>query len=128
MDIVIKSVQMGTVKTGVVVAGDQHLVPVWKVADPLQKIKRLCLGSRHREITAVHEDVRLREVPQAAVDTVGVGQMQDFQFHGVKLINSRDPDEYLRKCHQRTRLVSRDKGNSFHCHGTLPVRFRKADY
>ena len=88
MDVVIKAVQMGTVKTGVVVAGDQHLVPVWKVADPLQKIKRLCLGARHREITAVHEDVRLREVPQAAVDTVGVGQMQDFQFHGVKLINS----------------------------------------
>ena len=88
MDVVIKAVQMGTVKTGVVVAGNQHLVPVWKVADPLQKIERLCLGSRHREVPAVHEDIRLREVPQAAVDTVGVGQMQDFQFHGVKLINS----------------------------------------
>ena len=99
---------------------DQHLVPVWEVTEPLKEIERLCLGARHREVPAVHEDVRLMEVPQAAVDTVGVGHVQDFQFHGVKLINSRDPDEYLRKCHQRTRLVSRGKGNSFHCHGTLP--------
>ena len=88
MDVVIKAVQMGTVKTSVVIAGDQYLVPVGKVADPLKEIKCFCLGSRHREISAVHEDVRLREVPQAAVDTVGVGQMQDFQFHGAKLINS----------------------------------------
>ena len=79
---------MGTVKRGVVVAGDQHLVPVWKVADPLHKIKPLCLGARHCEITAVHEDVRLKDVPQAAVDTVGVGNMQDSQVHGAKLINS----------------------------------------
>ena len=96
MDVVIKAVQMGTVKTGVVVAGDQHLVPVWKVADPLQKIKRLCLGSRHREITAVHEDVRLREVPQAAVDTVGVGYVQKFQVHGAKLINLTVGTHFLR--------------------------------
>ena len=88
MDVVIQAVQMSTVKAGVVVAGDQHLVPVWKVADPLHKIKRLCLGSRHSEITAVHEDVCIREVPQAAVDTVGVGNMQDSQVHGAKLINS----------------------------------------
>ena len=97
MDVVIKAVQMGTVKTGVVVAGDQHLVPVWKVADPLHKIKRLCLGSRHSEITAVHEDVRIRKVPQAAVYPVGIGQMQNFQLHGAKLIKSRDPDEHFRE-------------------------------
>ena len=88
MDVAIKAVQMSTVKRGVVVAGDQHLVPVWEDTELLEEIKCFCLGSRHREISAVHEDVRLREVPQAAVDTVGVGQMQDFQFHGAKLINS----------------------------------------
>ena len=88
MDVVIKAVRMSTVKAGVVVARDQHLMPVGKVADPLQKIERLCLGSRHREITAVHEDIRLRKVPQEAVYPVGIGQMQDFQFHGAKLINS----------------------------------------
>ena len=120
MDIVVKSVQMSTVKTGVVIAGDQHLVPVWEVTEPLKEVKCFCLGARHREVPAVHEDIRLREVPQAAVDTVGVGNMQDSQVHGAKLINPRDPDEYFRKCHHRTRLVSRDKGNSFHCHGTLP--------
>ena len=87
MDVVIKAVQMGTVKTGVVVAGDHHLVPVGKVTEPLKEIKRLRLGARHREVPAVHEDVRLREVPQAAVDTVGVRQVQDSQVHGAKLIN-----------------------------------------
>ena len=66
---------------------DQHLVPVWEVTEPLKEVKCFCLGARHREVPAVHEDIRLREVPQAAVDTVGVGQMQDFQFHGAKLIN-----------------------------------------
>ena len=88
MDVVIKAVQMGTVKTGVVIAGDQYLVPVWEDTEPLKEIKCFCLGARHCEITAVHEDVRLREVPQAAVDTVGVGNMQDSQVHGAKLINS----------------------------------------
>ena len=78
MDIVVKAVQMSTIKTGVVVAGDQHLVPVWKVAEPLKEIERLYLGSRHREITAVHEDIRLRKVPQATVYPVGIRQMQDF--------------------------------------------------
>ena len=57
-----KAVLMSTVKTGVVVASDQHLVPVWKVADPHQKIKRHCLGARHREFSAVHEDICLRKV------------------------------------------------------------------
>ena len=66
MDVVIKAVQMGTVKTSVVIAGDQYLVPVGKVADPLKEIKRLCLGALHREVPTVHEVVRLREVPQAA--------------------------------------------------------------
>ena len=72
MDIVVKSVKMSTVKAGVVIAGEQHLVTVGKVTEPLKEIKCFRLGARHREITAVHEDVRLREVPQAAVDTVGV--------------------------------------------------------
>ena len=66
MDVVIKAVRMSTVKAGVVVAGDKHLMPVGKVADPLKEIKRLCLGALHRELPAVHEDIRLREVPQAA--------------------------------------------------------------
>ena len=78
MDVVIKAVQMGTVKTSVVIAGDQYLVPVGKVADPLKEIKCFCLGSRHREISAVHEDIRLRKVPQATVYPVGIRQMQDF--------------------------------------------------
>lgn len=85
MDIVVKSVQMSTVKAGVVVARDQHLVPVWEDTEPLEEIKCSCLGSRYREITAVHEDIRLREVPQAAVYPVGIGQIKD----GAKLINSR---------------------------------------
>ena len=92
MDVVIKAVQMGTVKTGVVVACDQHLVPVWEDTEPLKEIKCFCLGARHCEITAVHEDIRLRKVPQEAVYPVGIGQMQDFQFHCAKLIISRDSD------------------------------------
>ena len=94
---------------------DQHLVPVWKVTEPLKEIERLCLGARHREVPAVHEDIRLRKVPQEAVYPVGIGQMQNFQFHSAKLIISRDPDEHFRKCHHCTRLVSLDKGNSFYC-------------
>ena len=103
MDIVVKSVQMSTVKAGVVVARDQHLVPVWEDTEPLEEIKCSCLGSRYREITAVHEDIRLRKVPQEAVYPVGIGQMQYFQFHGAKLINSRDYDviqqgQFSEKC------------------------------
>ena len=67
MDVVIKAVRMSTVKTGVVVARDQHLMPIWEVTEPLKEIKCFCLGARHREITAVHEDIRLRKVPQEAV-------------------------------------------------------------
>ena len=70
------------------VAGNQYLVPVWEDREPLEEIKCSCLGALHREVPAVHEDIRLKKVPQAAVYPVGVGQMKDFQFHGVKLINS----------------------------------------
>ena len=48
------------------VAGNQYLVPVWEDTEPLEEIKCSCLGALHREVPAVHEDIRLREVPQAA--------------------------------------------------------------
>ena len=70
------------------VAGNQYLVPVWEDTEPLEEIKCSCLGALHRELPAVHEDIRLREAPQAAVDTVGVRHVQDFQVHVAKLINS----------------------------------------
>ena len=81
------------------VAREQHLVPVWEDREPLEEIKYSCLGALHREVPAVHEDIRLREVPQAAVYPVGIGQIKDLQFHGAKLINSRGmnpPPTYLR--------------------------------
>ena len=87
-DVVIQAVQKSTVKAVVVVACDQHLVPVWEDTEPLEEIKCSCLGALHRKVPTVHEVIRLREVPQAAVDTVGVGNMQDSQVHGAKLINS----------------------------------------
>ena len=48
------------------VAGNQYLVPVWEDTEPLEEIKCSCLGALHREVPAVPEDIRLREVPQAA--------------------------------------------------------------
>ena len=44
MDVVVKSVQMSTVKAGVVVARDQHLVPVWEITEPLKKIRSISLS------------------------------------------------------------------------------------
>ena len=51
----------------------------------------------------------------ATVYPVGVGQMQDFQFHGAKSVISEILMSISGKCHNCNRLVSRDKGNSFLC-------------
>ena len=50
----------------------------------------------------------------AEVDSVGIGQMQDFQFNGAKSVIAEILMSSSWNCHNCNRLVSRDKGNSFH--------------
>ena len=50
----------------------------------------------------------------ATVYPVGVGQMQDFQFHGAKSVIAEILMSISGNCQNCNRLGLRDKGNSFH--------------
>ena len=51
MYIVVESVDSGTVKTGVVVAANEYLLRIKKVAEPIHEIQRFLLAAVHGKVT-----------------------------------------------------------------------------
>ena len=64
----------------------------------------------------------------AEVDSVGIGQMQDFQFNGAKSVIAEILMSISGKCHNCHRLVSRDKGNNCHCKNIAAYYFSASIY
>ena len=48
--VIVKPFQTRTPKAKVVIPSDKDLIPIWQIAEPFHKIKRLRLSPRHRKI------------------------------------------------------------------------------
>ena len=59
MYIVVESVDGGTVKTVVVVAANEYLLRIRKVAEPIHEIQRFLLAAVHGKVTRMHDDISL---------------------------------------------------------------------
>lgn len=80
MDIAVKSVDGGTVKTVIVVAADEYLLQIRKVAEPVQEIQCFLLAAVHCKIAGMHHDIGLGQIAQPPVAAVRVGNMQYFHL------------------------------------------------
>ena len=75
MYIVVESVDGGTVKTVIVVAANEYLLRIRKVAEPVHEIQCLLLTAVHGKVTRMHDNVSLWQVCQPLVATVRIGKM-----------------------------------------------------
>ena len=62
MDITVKPVNGGTVKTVFVVAANEYLLRTRKVAEPVHEIQRFLLAAVHGKVARMHDDVNLWQI------------------------------------------------------------------
>ena len=62
------------VKTHVMIAHRKQLVPIGLIAEPVEKIQRLRLCSVLSKVSAMHQDIGLRQISETAVPVVRVRQ------------------------------------------------------
>ena len=62
VDICVKSADIGAIQAIVVVAADEYFVAVGKVAEPVEEVDGLGLGSHHAEVARMHRHVGLGQV------------------------------------------------------------------
>ena len=80
MDIAVESVNLGTIKAFVVVAADEYLLQIRKVAEPVQEIQCFLLASCHSKIAGMHNYIGLGQIAQPPVAPMRVGNMQYFHL------------------------------------------------
>ena len=80
MDIAVKSVNICPIKAFVVVAANEYLLRMRKVAEPVQEIQCFLLAAVHCKIAGMHHDIGLGQIAQPPVAAVRVGNMQYFHL------------------------------------------------
>ena len=72
MDITVKPVNGGTVKTVIVVAANEYLLRTRKVAEPVHEIQRFLPAAVHGKVARMHNDVSLWQIVQPSVTAMRV--------------------------------------------------------
>ena len=70
----VQPINTTAVKTHVMIAHREQLVPVGLIAEPVEKIQRLSLCSVFSKVSAMHQDIGLRQISETAVPIVRVRQ------------------------------------------------------
>ena len=70
--VLVKPLQARSPKAKVVIAGDEDLVAVRKIAEPFHKVQCLRLGPRHREVPRMHNHIALRQFRQLPMPIVSI--------------------------------------------------------
>lgn len=81
MHIVVKTLDVGSIKAVVVVTADEYLVAIWQVAELVEKINRFLLGPNHTEVAGMYHHIDLGQIPQSMVAIMSVRKMQYFHGH-----------------------------------------------
>jgi len=77
MHILIQPIYLGSIKTGIVIATDENLVEIRKVAKPIHEINGFLLASIHGEISRMYKDVSIRQLCEPPMLTMSVGEVKD---------------------------------------------------
>lgn len=63
MHIVVKAMDIGSIKAVVMVAADENLVAIRQIAEPVEKVDRFLLATDHAEITGMYHHIGLGQIP-----------------------------------------------------------------
>lgn len=69
-----------SIHTHIMVACDKHLMLVRQVAEPLHEVNSLFLRATKRKVTGMDDYIGSREIGQLAMQTVGVGDVENGQI------------------------------------------------
>mgnify|MGYP007026883885 CR=1 FL=1 len=72
MHIVVKAINIGSIKAVVMVAADENLVAIRQIAEPVEKVNRLLLATDHAEIAGMNHHISRGQIPQTMVAVVSV--------------------------------------------------------
>ena len=87
MHIVVKALDVGSIKAVVVVAADENLMAIWQIAEPVEKINRFLLGSNHTEVAGMHHHIGLGQIPKPMMAVVRVRKMEYFHILKVSALD-----------------------------------------
>lgn len=91
MNIVVKTIDICSIKKIVVVTANENLVAVRQFAEPVEKINRFLLAPDHAEIAGMHYHIRVRQLPKPMMTAVSVREMENFQC--CKILESSQADD-----------------------------------
>ena len=80
MHIVVKAIDIGSIKAVVMVAADENLVAIWQITEPVEKVNRLLLATDHAEIAGMNHYISLGQIPQPPVASMSIREMKNFHF------------------------------------------------
>ena len=72
MHVVVKAVDVGSIKAVVVVAADENLVAIGQIAEPVEKINRFLFASDHTEISGMYHHISLGQIPEPMVTVMRI--------------------------------------------------------
>ena len=76
MHIVVKALDVGSIKAVIVVATDENLVAIGQLAELIEKVNRFLLATGHAEIAGMHHNISLGQIPKPIVVAVSVREME----------------------------------------------------
>lgn len=79
MHIVVKAMDIGSIKAVVMVAADENLVAKRQIAEPIEKVNRFLLATDHAEITGMYHQIGLGQIPQPVMAAVSIREMEYLQ-------------------------------------------------
>ena len=94
--VIVKPFQTRSTKAEVVIAGDEDLVPVRKIAEPFHKVQSLRLSSSHREVPRMYDHIALRQPLQLPVSIVSVRNVYDSHISCLMVCFRKDRPQH---CH-----------------------------
>ena len=75
MHVVIETIDVGSIKTVIVVAADEYFVTIWQIAEPIKEIQCFSLFSDHAEVSGMDHNISFRQFSQPMMRSVGIREM-----------------------------------------------------
>ena len=75
MHIVVKTVDVGSIKAVIVVAADENLVSIWQIAEPVHEVDCLGFTSVHGKIAGMDHHIGFGQIPKSAVAAMRIREM-----------------------------------------------------
>ena len=78
MNIRVETIDVGSIKTIVVVSADENLVGIRQVTEPVKEVDGLGFRTHHTEVTGMYHHIGFGQILKSMMASVGIREMEDF--------------------------------------------------